>query len=235
MRCYDDTVVPVFSRPFAAAVVEALDDPSSGPFLDLGCGSGAVARHLRRAWPGALVIAADSLPEALAVAAARSGPDLSWALAEATRLPFSDASLGGVVAQQLVQFVSDYGLLTEEMVRILRPGGRFVVVSWAPQGNPLLSTLDRIVVEAGLFAHPPWELARSFDRQRLLEAAHRSGFAVVQVTTLGAQADGAGLRRILSYFVPDPTPIGEAARSAAMASLAAPVHLAADLVVLSRP
>lgn len=87
--------------------------------LDLGCGSGFTARRLSQGGLG--VVAVDSRPEGLrSLAGSRSGA--TAVQADATRLPFAEASFDAVVMLDVMEHTDDSRLL-REVRRVLRPGG----------------------------------------------------------------------------------------------------------------
>jgi SAM-dependent methyltransferase len=95
-----------------------------GELLDLGCGTGELARHL--AAVGYRVTGCDIAPEMLRRARAADqahavrwiGLDPRWHL-----LPLTSASLDAVVAASMLEYVSDPGGVLRECARVLRPGG----------------------------------------------------------------------------------------------------------------
>lgn len=104
-------------------------EPAGAIALDLGAGTGDIARELVRR--GAReVVAADFVPEMLAPAAERAAREgttnLRFAVADALALPFADASFDCVTSGFLVRNVADQERAFSEMCRVLRPGGRVV-------------------------------------------------------------------------------------------------------------
>ena len=112
--------------------------------LDLGCGAGRHAFESYRR--GAHVIAADLdqgelTPVAGMLAAMReageAGPPAAATatVADATRLPFPDASLDAVIAAEILEHVPDDTAALAEIARVLRPGGTLAVTvpAWLPE------------------------------------------------------------------------------------------------------
>jgi ubiquinone/menaquinone biosynthesis C-methylase UbiE len=107
---------------FAAAVGARVRD--GGELLDLGCGSGELARHLAAA--GYRVIGADIAPAMLRQAVgADSGAAVTWVRLDPRwrLLPFAAASLDAVVAASMLEYVTDPSAVLRECARVLRPGG----------------------------------------------------------------------------------------------------------------
>jgi len=63
-----------------------------------------------------------------------------YAAASATALPFADGSFGAVLTLHTLEHVHDPGLMLEEILRVLQPGGAMFLLPswyvrrWAPQG-----------------------------------------------------------------------------------------------------
>lgn len=95
------------------------------PVLDLGCGTGALLPLLsgdRR-----LAVGLDRSPSMLAAARKRRVRQTALIRGDARNLPFADQSFGSVVATFPAPYIRDHRTL-DEVARILRPGGAFVVV-----------------------------------------------------------------------------------------------------------
>jgi len=111
-------------------LVEALRPRPADRVVDLGAGAGhatlAVAPHV------AHVTAIDPTPEMLAVAgrlaAERSIANVSFTRATADALPFPDESLDAAVSRFSIHHWPDPPAALREVARVLRPGGRVVLV-----------------------------------------------------------------------------------------------------------
>lgn len=139
------------------AVLAALDVPPGAAVLDLGCGRGEWA-HALSAGLGAqgCVVAADLWTEALG-ALHRAG--VACVRADARRaLPFAAAAFDRVLLALLVHHLDApaRAALLAEVRRVLRAGGRLVLVEFAalppPPGPPLSRRLPGPVLRAELAA-----------------------------------------------------------------------------------
>jgi arsenite methyltransferase len=101
--------------------------------LDVGCGPGFTsAELLTEVGPDGAVVAVDSSPQMLGLAAGRcAGAELLEG--EATALPVADASVDAAICVQVLEYVPDVAARLAELLRVLRPGGRVVLwdIDWA--------------------------------------------------------------------------------------------------------
>jgi SAM-dependent methyltransferase len=98
-----------------------------GELLDLGCGSGELARHLASA--GYLVTGCEIAPEMLRHAQAADQPNaVRWILLESRwrTLPFAPGRLDAVIAASVLEYVPDPSAVLRECARVLKPGGSLV-------------------------------------------------------------------------------------------------------------
>lgn len=105
---------------------------SPGTVLEVGVGTGVVSVALRAL--GLTVFGVDLSGGMLRHARQRLGPTV--AQADATALPFADASVDNVVFVTALHAIGDvYGAI-EEAARVVRPGGRVVAVHGIPRRMP---------------------------------------------------------------------------------------------------
>ncbi|MCP4805267.1 MAG: methyltransferase domain-containing protein [Proteobacteria bacterium] len=98
--------------------------PSDARVLDIGCGTGALLRALR---PGLRHGAGVDVSGAMLAEAARHEPDARWDRIEGPVLPQDDDRFD-VVTSLLSWRYLDWDPLLAEIARVLRPGGRLLVV-----------------------------------------------------------------------------------------------------------
>lgn len=106
-----------------------------GKVLDVACGTGDMAVELLR--QGCSVTGVDLSKEMMAIAK-RKAPQAEYRLADVERLPFGEASFDAVTCAFGVRnFVHlEQGLC--EMLRVLKPGGRMVILELATPDSSLI-------------------------------------------------------------------------------------------------
>jgi SAM-dependent methyltransferase len=121
---YAEQILPLAARHLAGAA----------RVLDLGCGEGQVSRLV--ASRGAQrVVGVDASAAQVAEARRRAG-GVAYARASATALPLAAGSFDAVVACLVLEHLDDLDGALDEVARVLRPGGRFVIFV----NHPLLQT-----------------------------------------------------------------------------------------------
>lgn len=105
--------------------------------LDLGAGTGDLAREAQLRHPDVKITAAD-FTLAMMQAGRKPSDAFGWASADALNLPFPSASFDAVVSGFLMRNVIDSLASLKEQYRVLRPGGRIVILDTTrPQRNLL--------------------------------------------------------------------------------------------------
>ncbi|MGH2604237.1 MAG: methyltransferase domain-containing protein, partial [Dehalococcoidia bacterium] len=107
--------------------------------LDIGCGPGFLTGEVaEEVGPNGWVCGVDISPSMLALARGRAAGNAGAAWVDfregnATALPFPDGSFDAAVATQVYEYVDDMPTALAELNRVLRPGGRAVIVDtdWA--------------------------------------------------------------------------------------------------------
>jgi demethylmenaquinone methyltransferase / 2-methoxy-6-polyprenyl-1,4-benzoquinol methylase len=160
--------------------------------LDVACGTGDLAIELaRRVGPGGAVIGSDFAEEMLVRARAKA-PDITWEWGNALELPYAadrfDAATVGFGARNFSDL--DRGLA--EMARVVKPGGRVVVLEITTPHKPPLSTFysvwfDRIVPLIGrltgedeAYTYLPSSVKRFPGPEGLAAAMERAGLREIR-------------------------------------------------------
>ena len=140
-RAYLESATHATGEDLALLAAEVAATPGAR-VLDLGCGAGhasfAVAPH------AASVTAYDLTSEMLEVvqreASLRGMPGITTVQGRAEFLPFPDASFDRVISRYSAHHWHDVPAALREMRRVLKPGGRGLMIDSAGGETPLLDT-----------------------------------------------------------------------------------------------
>lgn len=123
----------VFWRRKAARLVRRWEPAR---LLDLATGSGDLAEELTRACPGALVVGADFSQPMLARARAKGVAHL--VAGDGLRLPFAPETFDALTIAFGLRNMESWPGALGEMARVLRPGGRALIMDFSMPPAPLL-------------------------------------------------------------------------------------------------
>ena len=101
-----------------------------GRALEIGAGTGFFALNLHQAGVLSDVHVSDLSPgmvEAAKANAQRLGFEIEGRVGDAEHLPYDDAEFDLVVGHAVIHHIPDVELALREILRVLRPGGRFVI------------------------------------------------------------------------------------------------------------
>ena len=115
---------------------------SNSRLLDLGTGTGDLAREALAQFPQAKVIAADFTLEMMRIGQKR-GP-LNFSSADALRLPFGDSRFDALVSGFLMRNVIDLQKALQEQYRVLKKAGRIVILDTTRPRKNILSPFIRL-------------------------------------------------------------------------------------------
>lgn len=140
-EAYEQYLVPPMFSPWADRLIDQVSLTGEERVLDVGCGTGIVARRAADRVSGrGEIVGIDVNEEMLAVArATASGSHLQieWRQGDATDLPFTDSAFDAVFCQQAIQFFPDPTAALREIHRVLAPDGRAAISVWRPlEFNP---------------------------------------------------------------------------------------------------
>ena len=138
------------------------DGRTSDSVLDVGCGIGFVSQL----YPSFDITGVDISDGML-----ERNP-YKWVKAPAEALPFPDASFDWVVCRSLLHHLEDPSKGLAEMVRVLKPGGRWV--AWEPNLSPWNDWIRWVSKKTKRFSH--WH--KNFQPQELIDMVETAGLTI---------------------------------------------------------
>ena len=149
LRAQFDKLAPVWDtmrRPDMLAPVEAALDRLPAPSrraLDLGTGTGVVARLVAARFPEAEVVGADISPQMIDEARRLTESSrVRYEVADAQKLPFADGSFDLVTLGNMIPFF-------DELARLVEPAGHVIVAYSAGRETPIYVAPERLRAELG--------------------------------------------------------------------------------------
>jgi SAM-dependent methyltransferase len=156
--------------------------------LEVGCGTGAVLRHLAaKVGAAGQVVGVD--PSQQLLAAARRGlpaepgsPPIALHEGDGAQLPFEDGRFDVTLAVTVLLHVADPMVVVKEMLRVTRVGGR-VAVQDQDFGTVALAHPDRVLTERILTGVAEHIYAEPWSGRRLLGLLRAAGLTQVRLQT----------------------------------------------------
>ncbi len=197
---YDRHLGPVLFEPYASDLVRRLPHLDNGAILEIAAGTGIVTQQLAATLPSAVrIIATDLNQPMLDHAAAKPGmARVLFQQADALVLPFAAAEFDVVVCQFGVMFFPDRVAGYREALRVLKPGGQFILNVWDTLSlNPLAEVASNAMA-ARFPQDPPQFLARvpyTYNDEAVLRAdLAAAGFTQIAIDTVASTSRAASHR-----------------------------------------
>lgn len=144
---YEQFFVPALFGQWPERILESARLSDGEDVLDVGCGTGILARAAARQLDDSGSVTGIDLNDDMLRVARQSNEAVTWQLGPAENLPFPDDSFDRVVSQFALMFFADQSAGLEEMARVTRPGG--TVATWAsieesPGYHAMVGLLQRL-------------------------------------------------------------------------------------------
>jgi ubiquinone/menaquinone biosynthesis C-methylase UbiE len=153
-------------------VAATLSERPHGHVVDVGAGTGTLARAAVASWPAIRVTAVDpsrrmiatGRREATRTLAPSDARRIDWQAGTAERLPLADDSADVVVSSFVYQYLRSRSAALREAHRVLRPGGAVAVVTWLASDWPFepWDLYGAVIRELGLQRGATGEVHRPF-------------------------------------------------------------------------
>jgi SAM-dependent methyltransferase len=153
-------------------VIDRLEPAAGLRFLDLACGTGAVAELAARA--GAEVVGVDFAPALIETAKRRADElklDIDYRVGDVEALELEDASFDRVASTCGVMFSPDHAAVARELARVTKPGGRAALACWTPDSG----LAEIFAVMRRFQPQPPQGVGNPFDWGRKDYVGERLG------------------------------------------------------------
>jgi SAM-dependent methyltransferase len=169
----DFAVIGTTLQIVGESLAEAADIRAGERVLDVAAGNGNATLAAARRF--AQVTSTDYVPALLEKGQARAAAEglaVSFQVADAEQLPFGDASFDAALSTFGAMFTPDHARPAQEMLRVVRSGGRIGLANWTPEGflGALFRTIAaHVAPPAGLKSPMLWgtetHLVELFGRQ----------------------------------------------------------------------
>jgi ubiquinone/menaquinone biosynthesis C-methylase UbiE len=149
-----DALIPIYNWGFSVLggrkhdafrlrVIELAELRGDEDILDAGCGTGLTTLRIAQQYPECRVYGIDLSPKMIKAArndAAKRGLDVDLCVGSITELPYPDGSFDVVLTNIMFHHLdlAEKRQAVAEIVRVLRPGGRYVSAEFGPRvRNPV--------------------------------------------------------------------------------------------------
>ena len=166
--------------------------PPARRWLDLGCGTGALSRHILAEYQPQAIIAVDSSSDFIGHARRSiASPAVDFKLGQAQSLDVESNSVDAAVSGLVLNFIPEPAMAVAEMLRVTRPGGTVGIFVWDyAAGMQMLRAF--------------WDAAAKLDAAAVaLDEGLR--FPICQAGQLEACVRATGLRQIEAAAIEIPT------------------------------
>jgi demethylmenaquinone methyltransferase/2-methoxy-6-polyprenyl-1,4-benzoquinol methylase len=116
--------------------IKLLDVQAGMTVLDHGAGGGQISQQIVKMQPDCIVFPSDFNMDM--IRADQNHHSLPFCLSDARKLPYPDQSFDRVICGFLLRNVRNYPIALKEILRVLKPGGKFVSLDTTPPENNIV-------------------------------------------------------------------------------------------------
>ena len=214
---YDRHLGPLIFASMASTMAARVGACHPSRVLETAAGTGIVTRALRDALPGSTELIATDLQDGmLAVARTKfkQGEQVTFQSADATALPFDNASFDALVCQFGIMFYADLLAGAREIRRVLVPSGRAFVSIWDNHGHNPFGRLAFETVASFFPVNPPnfHQVPFATPAKRVGEAFAAAGLVDITFTTVRHERPLPNLASLACGMI-EGTPVAEQVRA----------------------
>ncbi len=155
-----DVFTMQFLKPMGDVIIRELNIGQDDKVLDVACGTGEPGLTIAQMAPNGTVTGTDVADKMLAIAqenaTSRNIQNYNTMACDVCELPFDDDSFDKISCRMGFMFFPDVQLASNEMYRVLKPGGKMATCVWeGPDKNPWITTIMGIINKNMQLPPPP--------------------------------------------------------------------------------
>lgn len=179
-----DLEILAFMQPIADEMIGLLEPKSSDIVLDIAAGTGEPGLSIALKLKSGKVIITDLADDMLEIArehaAKKKIKNVEFLACDVTELPFDDNTFDSISCRMGFMFFPDMLLASKEILRVLKPGGKFATAVWDAADKNFWVTAIGGTINRNMELPPPTTDAPSLFRCAksglMLNLFHEAGF-----------------------------------------------------------
>lgn len=167
VRVHEQYLVPAIYAQWAGRVAEIAEIEFGHHVLDVGCGTGTLARAAQLEAGLAGQVTGIDISELMLESAQRQAPGIKWEIGDATSMSFEKNRFDRVMSQFSLMFIANRVAAIKEMLRVCKADGLVLVATWGSlQLGGAFGTLIKLVRQhcgsrTAMNLSSPWALGKS--------------------------------------------------------------------------
>jgi SAM-dependent methyltransferase len=200
---YDKYLGPLLFEPYGRYMASQIETTGLQSVLEIASGTGRVTRHIRKALSANVSLTATDISADMLNVAKRAldNEGITFAVEDAQQLSFADNTFDLVICQFGMMFLPDQPKGFAEILRVLKPGGKFMFFTWE---DTLKLPLFKLLINDLILPHFKDEDTGRFfvpfslhDPVKLKDFMVSAGFKQVHVDRVVLQSGAPGVEHIV--------------------------------------